>query len=401
MKSTHEILVPNEVSRFKTKKDIWNPYSWYKKMRNDYPVYYDTNQKVWNVFRYKDVNAVLSNPKIFSNVRKRSAVPIPVTPSRVNLNFSDAPQHRDIRSLVSNKFTLKNIENWRPRIQMIVDTLLLSFQDRQHVDITQEFAIPIPITVIANLLGTPTEDCETIKKWSDILFISYQNHNLNEIEQLKARAMKEFREYLLALILQKRYQPSDDIISDLTQAEYEGIRLTDHEIAEFSIGLLAAGNETTTNLITNSFYCFLKDSPSIYPELYKNPSLIPQAIEEVLRYRFTVNLDRTLAQDTNMLGVEMKKGEQVIAWVSAANLDERQFENADAFNIHRVNSKTHLTFGKGPHFCLGAPLARLESEIALTSFICKFSKIELDPTFCLETSLQDKNLKNLPINLKG
>jgi len=248
----------------------------------------------------------------------------------------------------------------------------------------------------------PTTDRKKIKEWSDILFMPYSKEKFNDLDVEKGIALNEFKTYLLPIVQEKRYHLTDDIISDLIRAEYEGERLTDDEIVTFSLGLLAAGNETTTNLIINSFYCFLVDSPGIYEELRKEPTLISKAIEEVLRYRFPITLARRITADTNIFGPFMKKDQMIVAWVSAANLDTKKFSQATKFNLHRIGNEKHLTFGKGPHFCLGAPLARLEAEIALTTFINAFEKIELSSSFNLEKCIleNEQTLKFLPIRLK-
>ncbi|TCW58141.1 cytochrome P450 [Bacillus thuringiensis] len=230
----------------------------------------------------------------------------------------------------------------------------------------------------------------------------YSKEKFNDLDVEKGIALNEFNAYLLPIVQNKRYHLTDDIISDLIRAEYEGERLTDEEIVTFSLGLLAAGNETATNLIINSFYCFLVDSPGTYKELRESPKLISKAIEEVLRYRFPVTLARRITEDTNIFGHFMKKDQMIIAWVSAANSDEKKFSQASKFNIHRIGNEKHLTFGKGAHFCLGAPLARLEAEIALRTFINAFEKIELSPSFDLENCLleNEQTLNSLPILLK-
>lgn len=186
-------------------------------------------------------------------------------------------------------------------------------------------------------------------------------------------------------------------------AEYEGSRLTDEEIARTGIGLLGAGNETTTTLITNCFYSLLYDQPSAYDELCQHPELVPQTIDEVLRYRFHISIDRTITQDTNVFGPPMKKGQIVIAWMSSANRDDRQFAHPEKFDIHRIGNDKHLTFGSGHHFCLGAPLARLEAEYALTSFVKRFPFASASETFHIDEHMPDHShkLSSLPIRIHG
>ncbi|WP_368907594.1 cytochrome P450 [Bacillus wiedmannii] len=402
MASPENVILVHEISKLKTKEELWNPYEWYQFMRDNHPVHYDEEQDVWNVFLYDDVNRVLSDYRLFSSRRERRQFAIPPLETRININSTDPPEHRNVRSIVSKAFTPRSIEQWIPRIQSIANELVQHIGKYSEVNIVEEFAVPLPVTVISDLLGVPTTDRKKIKEWSDILFMPYSKEKFNDLDVEKGIALNEFKTYLLPIVQEKRYHLTDDIISDLIRAEYEGERLTDEEIVTFSLGLLAAGNETTTNLIINSFYCFLVDSPGIYEELRKEPTLISKAIEEVLRYRFPVTLARRITEDTNIFGPFMKKDQMIVAWVSAANVDEKKFLQASEFNLHRIGNEKHLTFGKGPHFCLGAPLARLEAEIALTTFINVFEKIELSPSFNLEKCIleNEQTLKYLPILLK-
>ncbi|MCU4767341.1 cytochrome P450 [Bacillus toyonensis] len=402
MDSPENVILVHEISKLKTKEELWNPYGWYQFMRDNYPVHYDEEQDVWNVFLYEDVNRVLSDYRLFSSRRERRQFAIPPLETRININSTDPPEHRNVRSIVSKAFTPRSLEQWKPRIQAIADELVKNIKKYDEVNIVNQFAAPLPVTVISDLLGVPTTDRKQIKEWSDILFMPYSKEKFNDLDAEKGIALNEFKAYLLPIVQEKRYHLTDDIISDLIRAEYEGERLTDEEIVTFSLGLLAAGNETTTNLIINSFYCFLVDSPGIYQELREEPKLVAKAIEEVLRYRFPVTLARRITEDTNIFGPLMKKDQMIVAWVSAANLDENKFSHASKYNLHRIGNEKHLTFGKGPHFCLGAPLARLEAEIALSTFINAFEKIELSPSFNLERCIlkNEQTLKYLPIRLK-
>ncbi|HDX9657001.1 cytochrome P450 [Bacillus thuringiensis serovar shandongiensis] len=402
MDSPENVILVHEISKLKTKEELWNPYGWYQFMRDNHQVHYDEEQDVWNVFLYEDVNRVLSDYRLFSSRRERRQFAIPPLETRININSTDPPEHRNVRSIVSKAFTPRSLEQWKPRIQAIADELVKNIKKYDEVNIVNQFAAPLPVTVISDLLGVPTTDRKQIKEWSDILFMPYSKERFNDLDAEKGIALNEFKAYLLPIVQEKRYHLTDDIISDLIRAEYEGERLTDEEIVTFSLGLLAAGNETTTNLIINSFYCFLVDSPGIYQELREEPKLVAKAIEEVLRYRFPVTLARRITEDTNIFGPLMKKDQMIVAWVSAANLDENKFSHASKYNLHRIGNEKHLTFGKGPHFCLGAPLARLEAEIALSTFINAFEKIELSPSFNLERCIlkNEQTLKYLPIRLK-
>ncbi|MBD5797365.1 cytochrome P450 [Bacillus pseudomycoides] len=402
MKSPENVILINEISKLKTKEELWNPYAWYQYMRENHPVFYDTEQDVWNVFLYEHAKRVLFDHQLFSNKKERSFIPISkIMDNRSNVNFCDPPQHRNRRALLAKAFTPRSLESWEPRIQAIVDELLIEMEGQSAVDIIQKLAIPLPVIVIAELLGVPSKDRAMIKSWSDILFFPYEKETYSDIVTKKEEAMKEFYDCLYPIVLEKRKHPADDIISDLTKAELEGERLTDEEVVISAIGLLGAGNETTTTLISNIFYSMLFDKPGVYQELRADFSLVPKLIEEVLRFRFPSTNDRKVVQDTTVFGHEMKQGQMVMVWTGAANRDESQFTNAEEFYIHRLENQSHLAFGSGPHFCLGAPLARMEARIALTSFVKRFANIRqvegFDVIHHLTDSAMGQALKSLPI----
>ncbi|CAG7625940.1 Cytochrome P450(MEG) [Paenibacillus allorhizosphaerae] len=396
-------ILLNEISKLKSKQSQWEPFAWYKEMRENSPVFYDAEQDVWNVFLYEHAKRVLFDHELFSNKKERSLIPTPSKSfdNRSNVNMVDPPEHRKRRALQSQAFTPRSLKEWEPRIQAIVDELIADMEGESTLDIMEKLAIPLPVTVIAELLGVPSKDRRLIKSWSDILFLPYNKEAFVDIDQQKRQAMKEFRDYLFPIVQEKRKHPVDDIISDLTKAELEGEQLTDEEVVMSAIGLLGAGNETTTKLISNVFYCILFDKPGIYQELRSDVSLVPNMIEEVLRFRFTAHMDRRVAQDTNVFGHEMKEGQVIVAWIGSANRDESEFAHAEEFDIHRPNIQHHLSFGSGPHFCLGAPLARMEARIALTAFVKRFADIRpvagFEVTEHLADSVLGQSLENLPI----
>ncbi|MFB5191921.1 cytochrome P450 [Alicyclobacillus fastidiosus] len=403
MSMTSQTVLLHEISKLHSKQAQWEPYAWYKEMREHSPVFYDGDQDVWNVFLYDHAKRVLSDHQLFSNKKDRSFIPVPRDDNRSNVFFVDPPEHRNRRALLAHAFTPRSLEEWRPKIEAITEELITAMEGQTTVDIVQKLAVPLPVTVIAGLLGAPSKDREQIKCWTDILFYPYAKETYGDLVQQKAKAMKEFYDYLFPIVQEKRKHPAHDIISDLTKAELEGERLTDAEVVMSSIGLLGAGNETTTMLISNMFYAMLFDQPGVYQELRDDLSSVPKLVEEVLRFRFPSANDRQVAQDTTIFGHEMKRGQIVVAWIGAANRDAAQFPHPETFDIHRPENKRHLTFGSGPHFCLGAPLARMEANIALTAFVKRFSDIQPVEQFDVTEHLIDsgvgQSLKRLPIRL--
>ncbi|SFB15837.1 hypothetical protein SAMN04488072_108121 [Lentibacillus halodurans] len=404
-----EIISLQEVKNFQTRSEEFFPLNWYKEMLNDTPVYFDEKTNTWNVFKYKDVKQILTNHEIFSVEGPRTSISVGANneegtiPDNTNI-MVDPPEHQKRRSLLSAAFTPRSLKNWQPRIQQIATELIDDIQKNSTVDIVQALAGPLPSMVITALFGVPVEDRSQFKHWVDILFQPYDKENQEEIERRKQEAAKEYYQYLYPIVVEKRSHPSEDILSDLIKAEVDGEKFTDDEIVRVSMFLLGAGVETTSHALANTFYSLLYDDQSLYQELRNDSDLVPKAVEEMLRYRFQIaKRDRTVKQDNDLLGPKMKKGDAVIAWMSAANMDEEMFEDPFSLNIYRSNNKKHLTFGKGQHFCLGAPLARLEITLALKTFLQNFSRIDPVESFELENSLTDsapgQSLTHLPMKV--
>ncbi|MCS0670104.1 cytochrome P450 [Cytobacillus firmus] len=405
-----EVIPVNEITNFQSRAEEFFPVEWYKDMLHHHPVYYHEQTNTWNVFTYEGVKQVLGNYEFFSSAGPRTTIFVGANDKQekasplTNLTLVDPPDHRKGRSLLAAAFTPRSLKNWEPRIEQIAEELVENIQENNEVNIVEALAAPLPSMVIADLFGVPIQDRTQFKEWVDILFQPYDKERLEDIELQKQNAAKEYFQYLYPIVVQKRSNLSDDIISDLIQAEVDGEKFTDNEIVQVTMLLLGAGVETTSHAIANTFYSLLYDDESLYGELRKDLKLVPNAVEEMLRYRFHMSRrDRTVKKDNNLLGVELKEGDVVIAWMSACNMDHRMFEDPFSINIHRPNNKKHLTFGNGPHFCLGAPLARLEMKIALETFVKKFSRIEPVEGFKLEKNLTasatGQSLTNLPMKV--
>ncbi|MCM3537667.1 cytochrome P450 [Priestia endophytica] len=405
-----EVIALKEVMKAKKRSDEFFPINWYKEKLEKDPVYFHEETNTWNVFKYKHVKEVLSNYKFFSSEGERTTISVGTkskegqTPDKVQLTSVDPPAHRKGRSLLSAAFTPRSLKEWEPRIRQVVRNLLDNIEENSENDIVQVLTGPLPAVVMADLFGLSGTDQMLFKKWVDILFQPFDKNNQADIEAQKQKAAKEYYEYLYPYVAERRFNLSDDIISDLIRAEVDGEKFTDDEIVRITMMILGAGIETTSHMLANTFYALLYDDQSIYKELRANIELVPNTVEEMLRYRFHMSRrDRTVKQDNDLLGVPLKKGDVVIAWMSAANVDEEVFENPFSLDIHRSNNKKHLTFGSGAHFCLGAPLARLEGKIALEEFVQRFSKIEPVEGFELEENLTDsatgQSLTHLPLKI--
>ncbi|QUS62517.1 cytochrome P450 [Synechocystis sp. PCC 7338] len=360
-----------------------NPFAWYAEMHHNTPVFYDPEHQSWMVFRYDDVKQVFSDWKTFSSK-------IPQLPEQTDftesLNFTDPPKHRTLRSLVAQVFTTRRVEALTPRIAQITRELIDAVQHQGAMDFMHDLAIPLPVIVIAEILGIPVGDRDDFKRWSDGIVVYDQD------------ALTAMANYFRHLLAERRKHPGQDLISDLIAVQEAGETLSPQELVDFCIVLLVGGNETTTNLLGNAMLCF-SDYPEAFAQLKQDPQLLPLAIEEVLRYRSPVQaMTRFTQVETQLHGQTIPAGKMVTVWMGAANRDEAQFEHADTFVIDR-DPNPHLSFGSGIHFCLGAPLARLESKIVLSTVLERLPNLRIAPNRELEfiPSVEVHGVKSLPV----
>jgi cytochrome P450 len=278
----------------------------------------------------------------------------------------DPPYHHQVRALVSKAFTPRSIEALTPRLTQITDELLDRAKAKGKMNVVPDFTEPLPVRVIAEMLGLPLADQERLRRWSSQyvgLVLETSNYDYTE-----------FLQYFSDQLDERKRAPRDDLISGLLVAEEKGTYLTREEILYMCLELVTAGHITTTMLLTGALYRFCRQ-PECYQALRDDPSLIPGVIEEMLRYDFSfANPERTAHHDTVLGGHHIKAGQAVMAWTSAANFDETAFPHSEQFDIRR-SPNPHLTFGYGIHVCLGAPLTRLESRIALERIVTHFSDI--------------------------
>jgi cytochrome P450 len=381
-----EVTVQQNSQLLETKPEAQlfdNPFSWYAKMRRQSPVFYDFERESWMVFSYQDVKRVFSEWQTFSS---RIPHPLEQTDFTQSLNFTDPPKHRSLRSLAQQVFTPHRVEKLKPRITAITHELLDRVAAKGQMDFMHDLAIPVPIIVIAEILGIPLADREDFKHWSD------------GIVAFDPNALQAMADYFRELLQQRRGKPSNDLISDLIAAHEGGAKLSAQELVDFCIVLLVGGNETTTNLLGNAILCF-NEYPKAFERLNNESTLLPLAIEEVLRYRSPVQAMQRITTTETRLGNQTIPAEQrVTVWLGAANRDETQFEQAEEFVVDR-DPNPHLAFGNGIHFCLGAPLARLEGRIVLSAVLDRLPNLRIDPTAVLEfiPSKDVHGVKSLPI----
>ena len=365
-----------------------NPYPMYARLRAEDPVHWSALMEAWVLTRYDDVVAVLTDSRFSADrrqARNRFADEIarreeefgPFGRTRTMLT-SDPPEHTRLRRLVSKAFTPRMVEGLRPRIQEIVDELLDAVAQNGRMDVIRDLAYPLPVIVIAEMLGVPPEHRDQFKHWSDEI-VGVLGGPLVPQETLERSrvAVHELAEYLNSVIVERRREPREDLVSGLIAAEEQGQILSEDEMLATAMLLLVAGNETTTNLIGNGMLSLLRN-PDQMERLGADPSQVPTAVEELLRYDGPVQATgRVAMEDLEIGGQKVTKGQAVLTVLGAANRDPAQFERPDELDLGRRPNE-HVAFGDGIHFCLGAPLARAEGQIAFETLLRRFAHPRLE-----------------------
>lgn len=344
-----------------------DPYAYYEELRRDHPVY-RMDIGFWLVSRYEDVQFVLKSPQLFSSAGMAGPQGLQRTQTRSIITI-DPPDHGCLRSLVSRAFTPRMVANLEPHIREITRGLLSGIRRGSEFDVIGGLALPLPVRVIAEMLGVELQRQHDFKRWSDIM-VGRMMRPSASAEQVayEDAEQRAFEDYFRWAIEDRRQNPGDDLVSALVQAEERDQRLTADEVFAFAGLLLVAGNETTTNLIGNMVLALLRH-PDQLDRLRAAPSKIPQAVEEALRYDSPVQmLFRIAREDVEVHGQAIPKGAMVWPILGSANHDASRYEEPRRFDISR-DASGHVAFGYGIHFCLGAPLARLEARVAMEELL--------------------------------
>lgn len=392
-----------------------NPYPNYAYLRQNQPIYWASDGNgfdFWVITQYEDVQAVLkdnrfvkdfrnawSQEKVAQMLQQMNSMEFRVF--NQNMLSSDPPNHTRLRSLVSKAFTPRRTEELRPRIEAIAEELLADMDGQKEVDFIDSYAFLLPIKVIAELLGISLADQDKFRRWSNTMIDGTGPHE-NRIDNVR-EASQNFLQYLRQLVIEKRENPADDLTSALIQAEEQGEKLSEEELLAMLWLLIIAGHETTVNLIANGVLA-LTQNPDQMAKLKSNPELIKPAIEEFLRYEGPVETStfRFASQDVEVHGQPIAKGDRVLVVLGSAARDAQQVKNPDDLDITR-EMNPHMAFGYGIHYCLGAPLARLEGQIAIGKLLARYPNIKLAvkpeelqwrPTLLL------RSLKHMPVVLE-
>lgn len=418
-----------------------NPYPFYEQLRDHDPIHWDEELGFWVLTRYAEIDSLYTDERFsraqglmrgfqrLSESERQIVEPVYHSFSKT-VFYADPPYHTHLRGLMNHAFTPRRVEQLRPYIQRIVNELLDAAQSKgERVDVIPDLAYPLPVMVIAELLGLPASDRDRFKKWSDDLFaiLGTVRHKPYHLLERAAQSLSEMTDYIRDLSRKRREAPQDDLLTALlsvtgdndlacphpagsasSHATGERIRerdayasstLTEDELASNINILLSTGHETTTHLIGNGLLTLLQH-PGQMQQLQSQPVLLPSAIEEMLRYDNPVQITyRSALEDTDLKGKRIRKGDLVNSILGSANRDPQRFSNPDLFDITR-NEGRHLGFGIGIHFCIGAPLVRLEAEVVFDTILRRFPKISL-ATETLEWQEHPifRGLKALPVHL--
>lgn len=384
----------------------YDPFPLYARARREHPVFVHEGLPLVSVFRYDDIQAILKESATWSNVFP----PPPGVVLRADLPPSmlmqDPPEHTRLRGLVNLAFTPRMIRRLEPRMEEIAQQLLDAALAQRRVDLVQALTYPLPVIVIAEMIGVPMDHRDQFKEWSDGLVenlgLGLMGPEPPEVIQRELQILDKMRAYFTQLVDERRARPREDLLSGLVAAELEGSRLTFDEMLQMLVLLLVAGNETTTNLIGNAAV-ELMQHPDQLARLRAHPELMPTAIDEVLRFSSPVQVDaRRAAHTVEVAGQTIAADTNVLLLLGSANRDETVFDRPETFDIGRDDNR-HLAFGFGPHYCLGANLARMEAQVAIRVLLQRTTHFRRtdDERLPLHSSFIFRGFTRIPVELEA
>jgi cytochrome P450 len=392
---------------------LQDPYPTYARLLEEGPLHYvDVGSKwaVWSVFSHAECSSAAKDPRLSAKRAQQMLLPLPISRQAefselarmlgLWLIFMDPPEHTRLRKLLNKGFSPAAIEGLRPQIEAIVDRMLQPLQHGSEVDLMREFANPMPVRIISEMLGVPQELHDTFVNWARAIAVFRGSPN-RTVEQAQAAqdALFELTDFFRKTVAERRRNKGTDLISLLIDIEEEGEVLTEEELYAQCIALLFAGHETTRNLIGNGMYTLLQH-PQETAELRAKPEIIRTAVEEILRYESPVQFTaRVLKEDIEICGQRIPKKWSLLCMLGAANRDPKRFAEPNRLDLERLNNQ-HLAFSAGPHACIGGQLARLEGQVALLNLVQRFPKMKLTgPRPEWASTFGFRGIKSLPVIL--
>lgn len=405
-----KVIAPAKKTVFRDEV-LQDPYPTYARLHEEGPLHYldvDGKWAVWSIFSHAECSSIAKDPRLSAKRAKQMVLSLPLSRQAefselarmfgLWLIFMDPPEHTRLRKLLNKGFSAQAVEGLRPQVEAIVDRMLKPLQHGSEIDLMSEFANPMPVRIILEMLGIPQELRDTFVDWSRAIAVFRGNPN-RTVEEARAaqNALIELTEFFRKTVAERRRNKGTDLISLLIDIEEEGEVLTEEELYAQCIALLFAGHETTRNLIGNGMHTLLKN-PQQTAELREKPEMIRSAVEELLRYESPVQFTaRVLKEDIEVCGQPIRKGWTVLCMLGAANRDPKQFKEPNQLDLKRLNNQ-HLAFSAGLHFCIGAQLARLEGQIAILNLVQRFPKMKLTgPRPEWASTFGFRGLKSLPV----
>ena len=388
---------------------IADPFPVFQELREQAPLYRSSVLGGWVLTRYDDVKLAISDRRFSADRMRPFFAQLPVSSQTAYATlrdsisrwavFHDPPDHTRLRGLMNKAFTARAIERLEPRIRILIDRLLDQVVDDGEMDLIADLAYPLPASVILDMLGLPCDDLDRIKVWSDelALFVG-SSVNTPDKYQRATDSITAMNEYFHAAIQRRRHTPGDDLLAALLAAQEQGDLLSDDELVATCVLLVFAGHETTTNLIGNGILALLRH-PAELARLRNEPGLMPLAVEELLRFDGpAASVVRIATEEILLHGQTIRPGERVFALLNAANRDPRQFASPETLDIARKENR-HLAFGQGIHFCIGAPLARMEAKLAITAILQRCPNLALQSMpLNWSNSLVLRGVRSLPVS---
>jgi cytochrome P450 family 142 subfamily A polypeptide 1 len=373
---------------------VGDPLAHYRWMRANAPVYFDPVGRIWGISLHEDIMYVSKHPELFCSGKSSRPEEGSWIPSMINL---DDPEHKRRRNLVNRGFTPRRVADHEKTIREVVSGLIDEVAPRGRCEFVRDVAAPLPMAIIGGLLGVAKEDWHTLLQWSEDMLLGTNANASEEVRMGAVKAGAAYAQYAMEVIADRRKRPRDDLMGILVDAEIDGERLSDEELIQESLLILVGGDETTRHVISGGMKA-LVSHPDERRKLVQDPTKIPTAVEEMLRWVTPIkNMNRTATRDVELRGQQIREGDKLLMLYQSGNRDERVFDDPDRFDVER-RPNDHVAFGGyGTHFCLGAPLARLELRVMFEELLRRLPDIELDGPTPLRPSNFIVGIDEMPV----